>query len=102
MPIQPHHRQAAKLHPGSRAGENRKEKKILRVEQVERGEINERVHLLKLDLPSQRAEEGQKSGVCEAKKNTVEEAGHSALCQSGHGHKRRLRARAIVRRARKI
>ena len=88
--------QAAKLHARCGSRKSGEEEKILRVEQVERSEIDDGVHFFEDDLPAQRAEESQESSSSEGEKEGVEHAGGAAFGEIGDRHERRLRVRTIV------
>ena len=59
---------AAKLHAGRGSRESGEQEKILRVEKIERGEIDDGVHFFQHDLAAQRAEQAEKAGVGEREK----------------------------------
>ena len=93
---------AAKLHAGRGTGEGGEQKEILRVEKVERGEIDDGVHFGEHYFAAQRAEQAEEGAVGERKKKRVEGAGAAAFGEIGDWDDSILRMRAIVRGAGEI
>lgn len=86
----------AKLHAGSGASERGEQKEILRVEKVERGEIDDGVHFGEDDFATERAEQAEEGAVGEREEKRVEGAGAAAFGEIGDWDDRILRMCTIV------
>jgi len=89
--------EAAEHHAGSGAGERGEEEKILRIEQIKGGEVNDAVHFVERDVAAERAEEAEETGVGEREEDGVEKAGFAAHGEAGDRDEGGLRVGAIVK-----
>ena len=68
----------------------------MRIEKVERGEVDDGVHFGEHDLAAERAEKTEESAVGEPEEKRVEGAGAAAFGEVGDGNDRILGMRTIV------